>query len=92
MILGKTLEMRCHCSCDLLRLFHFEKMADYLSVMSRLSGQSLHGITLCKNLSFVHYLDLLRRLGNIFEGVWLRGNRAVHQLRLGIKVVIKQCL
>jgi hypothetical protein len=87
---GEALKMRRHRSCDQLRLFYFKEMPDDLSVVGGLPGQALHWVSLRKNFSLVHDLNLLRRLRGIFERTRQGRNRAVHQLRPRIEGVVQK--
>ena len=67
-------------------------MPNDLSIVSGLTGQTLHGVALIVDFTIAHHLYFLRRFGNAAKRTRAQRNRTVHQLRLRIKTVIKQRL
>lgn len=89
MVSREALKMRRHCPCNLLRLFHLEKMTDDLGVVCSLTGQSLDRVSLRNYLRFVHHLNLLGGLGNACGRARRGRHCAIHQLRPRVEEMVK---
>jgi len=67
-------------------------MAHYLSIVSSLSRQALHGVPLDDNIGIGHDLDLLERLRYILRGGRDGWHLAVYELRPWIECVVEESL
>ena len=77
-IVGQALEMCAHCAGYLLGILDRKKMSDDLSIVSRLTGQSLYGVALFQYFAVAHDLDLLCRFGYLCRRSWNGRNRTIH--------------